>query len=44
LAQIYGSLFFAALILYFALAVGLWHSRLYASPARTCGANGHPVR
>jgi hypothetical protein len=40
-AQIYGSLFFAALILYLAIAASLWHSHLYASPARTCGANGH---
>ena len=43
-AQIYGSLFFAAFVLYLALATDLWHSHLNASPARTCGANGHLAR
>lgn len=38
-AQIYGSLFFTALILYLALATSLWHSRFYANPPRVCRAN-----
>jgi hypothetical protein len=39
-AQTYGSLFFAAFVVYFALATNLRQSHLNASPARTCGANG----
>jgi hypothetical protein len=43
-AQTYGSLFFAAFVLYLALATNLWHSHLNASLARTCAANGHLAR
>jgi glycosyl transferase family 87 len=42
-AQIYGSLFFTALILYLALATSLWHSRFYANPPRVCRANRRPL-
>jgi len=42
-AQIYGSLFFTALILYLALATSLWHSRFYANPPRVCSANRRPL-
>jgi Glycosyltransferase family 87 len=42
-AQIYGSLFFTALILYLALATRLWHSRFYANPPRACRANRRPL-
>ncbi len=40
-AQTYGSVFFAAFVLYLALATNLWHSHLIASPARPNGTNGH---
>ena len=42
-AQIYGSLFFTALILYLALATSLWHSRFHANPPRVCRANKRPL-
>ena len=42
-AQIYGSLFFTALILYLALATNLSYRHLDAKPPRAYGANKHPL-